>query len=425
MLSKDAKEEDTESEYIDEAGPIGESSKKKKLKKFDYVTERWINVVKGFYKAKIEYDKYYDKMLNRRVQSRITNCDVLRRNRLITLKVYKEDGTDEVTPDFKASDFHLTELEIDFNKPLSEQAPLDKINDLARKKRKHADDIHDYFRSTKKFKSLVKYEDHPAGTMLNDPCLGMILFNSVQRQDFVTIEDFGDFSNEMLYTGEIVGSVAEPFSLSVDLRIKSPKYKQAEDNSACIRRRHFSCSSSEAETKCFTPSRFTRREMQTPFLSAPRSLKIDLSLDKDITQELTGVVQRICRHQGMNFMISRSEDKVLNDVVPKIALSKKHKAIPLGKNTSKVGIEPQPVESTQGTNKTPNPATVIVDDVVSKKKKGKHEIHEATLLSLPMHKTAKATEDQENMAIVLERILEEDIEKMLDDDDDSECLTEC
>nr|GEV80086.1 hypothetical protein [Tanacetum cinerariifolium] len=63
------------------------------------------------------------------------------------------------------------ELEIDFNKPLSEQDPILKLNDLARKKRKYDDDIHDYFRSTKKFKSLVRYEDHPTRTMLNEPIL--------------------------------------------------------------------------------------------------------------------------------------------------------------------------------------------------------------------------------------------------------------
>ncbi|GJQ98308.1 hypothetical protein Tco_0009447 [Tanacetum coccineum] len=117
-------------------------------------------------------------MLNRRMQLRITNCDVLTRKRPITLKVYREDGIDEVIPDFKASDLHLNEW----------------------RERKHADDIHDYFRSTKKFKSSIKYEDHPARTVLNEPCIGMILFNSVQRQDYVTIKDFGDFSNEMLYT---------------------------------------------------------------------------------------------------------------------------------------------------------------------------------------------------------------------------------
>nr|GEV74998.1 hypothetical protein [Tanacetum cinerariifolium] len=63
------------------------------------------------------------------------------------------------------------ELEIDFNKPLSEQYPILKLNDLARKKRKYDDDIHDYFRSTKKFKSLVRYEDHLTRTMLNEPIL--------------------------------------------------------------------------------------------------------------------------------------------------------------------------------------------------------------------------------------------------------------
>ncbi|GKC15613.1 hypothetical protein Tco_1012395 [Tanacetum coccineum] len=35
--------------------------------------------------------------------------------------------------------------------------------------------------------------------MLNEPCMGMVLFNSVQRQDFVALEGFKDF-NEMLYT---------------------------------------------------------------------------------------------------------------------------------------------------------------------------------------------------------------------------------
>nr|GEX55743.1 hypothetical protein [Tanacetum cinerariifolium] len=175
-------------------------------------------------------------MLNRRVQSRVTNCDMLTRKGPITQKVYREDGTDEVIPDFKASDLYLiewrkvmqaypnkkeagwstiygkiktrmdylhktkTELEIRFNKTLSEQDPLDKLNVLAKKKRNHADNIHDYFKSTKKFKSSVNYEDHPVGTVLNEPCMGMILFNSVQRQDFVTIDDFGELSNEALYT---------------------------------------------------------------------------------------------------------------------------------------------------------------------------------------------------------------------------------
>ncbi|GKA91533.1 hypothetical protein Tco_0813403 [Tanacetum coccineum] len=48
--------------------------------------------------------------------------------------------------------FHKTkeELELDFSKPLDEQDPILKLNLLAKKKRKDANDLHDYFRSTKR-----------------------------------------------------------------------------------------------------------------------------------------------------------------------------------------------------------------------------------------------------------------------------------
>ncbi|GJT97375.1 hypothetical protein Tco_1092893 [Tanacetum coccineum] len=137
MSSKDAKEKDTRSysnedanltatKQIKEQKRIEESVKadlakqEEKLGRHELVDLLGIDVVKGFYKAKLQYDKHYDRMLNRRVQSRIKNYDVLTRKGPITLK-----------------------------------DPLDKLNDLARKKRKHAYDIHDYFRSTKKFKSSV------------------------------------------------------------------------------------------------------------------------------------------------------------------------------------------------------------------------------------------------------------------------------
>ncbi|GJS54442.1 hypothetical protein Tco_0627804 [Tanacetum coccineum] len=65
------------------------------------------------------------------------------------------------------------ELGIDLDKALSEQDPLDKLNDLANKKRKHADNIHDYFRANKRLKSSVQYEDHLARTVLNELVLGL------------------------------------------------------------------------------------------------------------------------------------------------------------------------------------------------------------------------------------------------------------
>ncbi|GJR39451.1 hypothetical protein Tco_1087644 [Tanacetum coccineum] len=97
---------------------------------------------------------------------------------------------------------HTTEAELGINLdiPLSKQDPLDKLNDLENKKRKHVDDIHDCFKANKRLKSSVQYEDHLAGTLLNEPVFGMIMFNSYHRQDFVTIEDLKYFSNTMLYT---------------------------------------------------------------------------------------------------------------------------------------------------------------------------------------------------------------------------------
>ncbi|GKG04373.1 hypothetical protein Tco_0314760, partial [Tanacetum coccineum] len=144
-------------------------------------------------------------MLNRRAKSRITNCDILTRKGPITFKVYREDDTSEIIPEFKASDLHLgewrevvtacpnkkgkgwtfiykqiheridylhtteVELGINLDRPLSDQDPLDRLNDLENKKRKLADDIHDFFRANKRPKSSVQYKDHPASIVLNEP----------------------------------------------------------------------------------------------------------------------------------------------------------------------------------------------------------------------------------------------------------------
>nr|GEW27337.1 hypothetical protein [Tanacetum cinerariifolium] len=169
MYSKDAEEESTESDYDDKTthvpGSTVESSKKKELKR------------KG----------------------------------PITLKVYREDDTSEINPEFKASDLHLgewrevvtacpnkkgegwtsiykkiheridylrttkAEVGINLDRPLSEQDPLDRLNDLTNKKRKHADDIHDFFRANKRLKSSVQYKDHPASIVLNEHVLASAL----------------------------------------------------------------------------------------------------------------------------------------------------------------------------------------------------------------------------------------------------------
>ncbi|GJZ74709.1 hypothetical protein Tco_0639174 [Tanacetum coccineum] len=189
MYSKDAEEESTKSDSDDETrhvpGSMVESSKKKKLKKFDFVTEdgehvhltkEQINaqkeieekakakaarhksemrkeelidllgpeVVNKYYNDKLQYDRYCDKMLNRRAKSRITNCVILTIKGPITLKVYREDDSIKIFLKFKASDLHLGEWREAMKAYLNKK------------------------RANKKLKSSVQYGDHPAGTVLNE-----------------------------------------------------------------------------------------------------------------------------------------------------------------------------------------------------------------------------------------------------------------
>ncbi|GKD35185.1 hypothetical protein Tco_1250694 [Tanacetum coccineum] len=130
MSLEEAKKENTSSDSDDEThltGSMVESYKSKKIKKFDFfteggnhihLTEKEINrkkkieeeakakaakresevrkkelvdllspeVVNKYYNKKLQYDRYCDKMLNRRAESRITNCDVLKKRVQLHLK---------------------------------------------------------------------------------------------------------------------------------------------------------------------------------------------------------------------------------------------------------------------------------------------------------------------------------------------------
>ncbi|GJT87189.1 hypothetical protein Tco_1068906 [Tanacetum coccineum] len=113
-------------------------------------------------------------------------------------------------------------------------------------------------------------------------------------------------------------------------------------------------------------------------------------------------------------------------------------------------IQPKPVKSTQGTIMTPTPTAKVVKKtckgkdaagesstlrkslkVTTKQKKlsttpipppsddrERDEIAEATLLSLTMHKTSLAGEAQDNVPKVQEKLLEEDIEKIVEGEDE-------
>ncbi|GJV45676.1 hypothetical protein Tco_1430212 [Tanacetum coccineum] len=148
------------------------------------------NVVTQYYTKKLFFDKCCDKMLKRKKSPKITKCEVLTKKGCITLKIYKEDGSDELISNIKVSDLHSGEwreviqacpnksekgwktiddckdrlesslnpklnknLRLDFNKPRKEQDPLNELNKLANNKRKRTIDLKDHSRSTKKHKS--------------------------------------------------------------------------------------------------------------------------------------------------------------------------------------------------------------------------------------------------------------------------------
>ncbi|GKA81508.1 retrovirus-related pol polyprotein from transposon TNT 1-94 [Tanacetum coccineum] len=106
-----------------------------------------IEVVEQYHNKKLLFDKYCDKMLKRKKSPKITNYEVLTKKGPITLKIYREDRSDRVISNLKTRLDQLTqteqELKIDLNKPLKEQDPLNKLNELANKKRKRTSDLKD------------------------------------------------------------------------------------------------------------------------------------------------------------------------------------------------------------------------------------------------------------------------------------------
>ncbi|GJZ32953.1 hypothetical protein Tco_0578389 [Tanacetum coccineum] len=67
------------------------------------------DVVTQYYTKKLLFDKYYDKILKRKKTPKIANYKVLTKKGPITLKIYREDGSDEVISNLKVNDLHSVE----------------------------------------------------------------------------------------------------------------------------------------------------------------------------------------------------------------------------------------------------------------------------------------------------------------------------
>ncbi|GJT02503.1 hypothetical protein Tco_0823672 [Tanacetum coccineum] len=167
LSSKEGVKESIESDSNDDethlSGSMVESSRINKVKKFDFVTEdgKHIHVTK----EQINHQKKIEEEAKAEAAKHESE---VRKEELIDLLV-PEIGT-------RMDNIHMTEadLGIKLDIPLSKQDPLDKLNDLANKKRKHANDIHDYFKANKRLKLSVQYEDHLPGIVLNKPILEII-----------------------------------------------------------------------------------------------------------------------------------------------------------------------------------------------------------------------------------------------------------
>ncbi|GJV65032.1 hypothetical protein Tco_1475860 [Tanacetum coccineum] len=126
-----------------------ESSRIKKAKKFDFntkdgkhvhLTEEQINQQKNIeQEAKAEAARHEEKLLQPALTKEV-------KDGRLSKKIQERMDYLRTTE---------AELRIDLDRPLSKQGPLDRLNDLENKKRKHADDIHDFFRANKRLKSSV------------------------------------------------------------------------------------------------------------------------------------------------------------------------------------------------------------------------------------------------------------------------------
>ncbi|GJS13370.1 hypothetical protein Tco_0407842 [Tanacetum coccineum] len=97
-------------EMVEETVKVDVKTSKINKAKQDLIDLLGFDVVENMYIDKVKYDVYCLKMLNKRAKGKIINCDVLSRGKgPITLKVYRDDGSDEVIQNFKASDLHLGE----------------------------------------------------------------------------------------------------------------------------------------------------------------------------------------------------------------------------------------------------------------------------------------------------------------------------
>ncbi|GKD51980.1 hypothetical protein Tco_1280956 [Tanacetum coccineum] len=172
MSLEEAEKESTNNGFNDNdethaAGSMVESSTTKKLKKFNFITEDENHI--HLTKEQINQQKKIEeeaKVVAAKHEGEVRKSELVDlldlEVGLINLKVYREDGTSEVIPNFKAIDLHRGEW-----REVVKSCP----NRTGKE--------------NKRIKSSVQYEDHLSGIVLNKPVLAPKLDDHARTFNFL------------------------------------------------------------------------------------------------------------------------------------------------------------------------------------------------------------------------------------------------
>ncbi|GJU51232.1 hypothetical protein Tco_1220787 [Tanacetum coccineum] len=372
------------------------------------------NVVTRYYNKKLIFDKYCDKMLKRKKSPKITNCEFLTKKGPISLKIYREDGYEEVISNLKVSDLHLAEwrevikacpdksekgwktiydlvktrldqltqteqeLKIDLNKPFKEQDPLNELNELANKKRKRTNDLNDHSRSLEDWEvsSLQCMQYHTIGRCNNYAVLQSI-----------------PCSPKCKFVRQILLDHPLNYALTATADVPTDFVNNVNQKKEAIQYPRF--------------IKLIIAYLMKKFPDIPQRIEEDYHSIKDDIPLVSVYTTRNVLVRGMlipdAFLteeIYATDDfkgkKRKQSVGESSSLRKSHK-ITIRKEKQRTPSNPPPSDDRE-----------------------RDEIAEATLLSITLHKTALAAEAQENIAKVQEKLAEEEIEKMVEGEEDEE-----
>ncbi|GKA65778.1 hypothetical protein Tco_0765485 [Tanacetum coccineum] len=169
-------EEDAKAEAVKQEGEIRKSRTEEQSQESPTVILVWIFIKKDKNEAKrTKPDTGKERVQEIEAEGKFILSHILTRKGPITLKVYREDDTSEIIPEFKASDLHLGEWrEVVAACPNKKGKGWMSIYKQIQERMDYLSTTEAELRinlANERLKSSIQYKDHPAGTVLNEPVL--------------------------------------------------------------------------------------------------------------------------------------------------------------------------------------------------------------------------------------------------------------